>query len=329
MLALGGLLVPPWASPGAAAEDFSCASDGVAVERRIPPQATDPAIEDWLEPHIVCRDPSVPPRDSLLVHLPGSFGVPEGSRLLLREVARTGTPAIGLRYPNRWTILGLCRRSPDPECTARVREEILEGRDLSPLVRVSEANSIRNRLRKLLQYLDGRYPQEGWGRFLREDGSVAWERVILSGHSQGGGHAAFVARRYEVARVVMFGAPGDFVGARGNLAPWLTGPHRTPSERYFGFAHRRDRGYPYYVQAWRALGMGAFGPSRNVDEAAPPYGGSHMLFTEALPATGRFAGDAHGAVVRDRKTPRAPDGTPLFAPVWRYLCCAFPHEGAD
>jgi pimeloyl-ACP methyl ester carboxylesterase len=35
-------------------------------------------------------------------------------------------------------------------------------------------------------------------------------RMILAGHSQGGGHAAFIAMRHEVARVLMFGSPKDF-----------------------------------------------------------------------------------------------------------------------
>ncbi|GEM_PF-1029012 len=304
------------------------APDEAPIRRLIPPQATDPEIDDWLEPHVVYLDPGAPPRDRLFVHLPGSFGVPENSQLILQEVARQGIPAVGLRYPNRWTVIGLCRRSPDPDCSAKVRGEILDGRDRTPLVTVTPANSLRNRLVKLLLYLDARYPEEGWDRFLQGGAAgaeVAWERVIVSGHSQGGGHAAFLARSYEVARVVMFGSPGDFVGTPGNLAPWLVGPHATPSERYFGFSHRRDSGYPYHVQAWEALGLGAFGPPRGVDGADPPYGGSHMLYTDALPATRSFR-DAHGAVVVDRKTPRNPDGTPLYAPVWRYLCCGPPSD---
>ncbi len=288
------------------------------IERFVLPQATDPAIDDWLEPHVVYFDPGVSPRDVLFVHLPGSFGVPENSRLILREVVRQGIPAIGLRYPNSWTVARLCRGSSDPACHERVRHEILTGEDRTPLVTVTPANSIEHRLLSLLRYLSARYPGEGWERFL-EGEELDWSKFIVSGHSQGGGHAAFIAQVHEVARVVMFASPGDRLGEQP--APWLRGSHATPAERYFGFSHRRDRGWPSFERSWEALGLDAFGPPRSVDGAAPPYGNTHQLYTDALPATGSFA-DAHGAVVVDRKTPRLPDGRPRFAPVWRYLCCS-------
>jgi hypothetical protein len=47
-----------------------------------------------------------------------------------------------------------------------VRLEILDGTDRTPLVDVDRANSIENRLIKLLQYLDANRPGEGWGGFL-------------------------------------------------------------------------------------------------------------------------------------------------------------------
>lgn len=291
--------------------------DATLIERFIFPQATDPAIDDWLEPHVVYFDPGVSPRDLLFVHLPGSFGVPENSRLILQEVARQGVPAIGLRYPNSWTVARLCRGSPDPACHERVRREILDGEDRTPLVMVTPANSIQHRLLSLLRYLSARYPSEGWERFF-EGGELDWSKIVVSGHSQGGGHAAFIAKVKEVARVIMFASPGD--RSQGQPAPWLRGPHVTPTERYFGFSHRRDRGWPSFEESWKALGLDAFGLPHSVDGADPPYENAHMLYTDALPATGSFA-DAHGAVVVDRKTPRLPDGRPQFAPVWRYLCC--------
>ena len=41
--------------------------------------------------------------------------------------------------------------------------EIIDGTDRTPKVTISRANSIENRVVKLLQYLDRAHPSEGWG----------------------------------------------------------------------------------------------------------------------------------------------------------------------
>ena len=57
---------------------------------------------------------------------------------------------------------------------------------------ISRANSIENRLTKLLQYLAAQFGEEGWSRFMAHDGP-RWARIAVSGHSQGGGEAAMIA----------------------------------------------------------------------------------------------------------------------------------------
>ncbi len=49
------------------------------------------------------------------------------------------------------------------------------------------------------------------------------------------------------------------------------------------------------------------------------FSGSHMLFTDAEPASlGLIAN--HNSVVLDRQTPEAADGSPQFAEVWELMC---------
>lgn len=55
-----------------------------------------------------------------------------------------------------------------------------------------------------------------------------------------------------------------------------------------------------------------------VERSAPPFGGSHMLTTDLLPAAGGYA-NAHPSVVGDFATPLGPDGVPVLAPAWWYL----------
>lgn len=115
----------------------------------------------------------------------------------------------------------------------------------------------------------------------------------------------------------MFAAPGD-MNSNG-IAPWQDRNHLTATVSYYGLNHYRDA-WPAKLLVWTLIGLGDYGPAVNVDDVALPYGNSHMLYTDALPGTGSYV-DAHGAVITDAKTPLNPDGTPLYAPVWRYMCC--------
>ena len=291
------------------------------TEYLVPPADTDPEIDSWLSEHVVQIDRAVIPRDVLLVHLPGSYDAPTSSKLLLQHTARKGVPAIGLRYPNSVIVTAPCMFSSDPACFEKARLEILDGIDRTDIVDVSEANSITNRLVKLLEYLDREHPNDEWERFLKKDGSVLWSKIIVSGHSQGAGHAAMVAHAHRVYRVGMFAGPPDYSSYFDAPAEWLSQPGATRIDHHYGFGHIRDPlvSEENLVEIWEALGLGRFGQPVSVDEFGPPFSGSHMLFTDAEPASlGLIAN--HNSVVLDRQTPEAADGSPRFAEVWEFMC---------
>jgi hypothetical protein len=318
---LGGLLVVValvgcgGGSPGS--ENPGDSAAGVLIEHIVAPATTDSNIDNWLDDHYAYRDTRVAARNRLLVHLPGSFGRPVNSRGYLKEVAAAGDHVIGLRYPNTWEVLDLCSGGTDLSCFENVRREIIDGTDRSSLVAVNATNAIINRLTRLLVYLDQTYPAEGWAQFLSA-GQPNWPLIAMSGHSQGAGHAAVMGKYYALNRVLMFGAPGD-MNSNG-IAPWQDRNHLTATAGYYGFNHYRDA-WQAKLAVWTLIGLGDYGPAVNVDGVASPYGNSHMLYTDALPGTGSYD-DAHGAVITDENTPLDPDGTPLYAPVWRYMCCS-------
>ena len=289
---------------------------GALAEHIVAPATTDAGITDWLDDHYAYRDTRVAARGRLLVHLPGSYGTPVNGQTYMKEMAAAGNHVIGLRYPNTWVVTDLCATDPDLTCYERVRLEIIDGTDRSALVAVNATNSIVNRLTKLLQYLASTWPDEGWDQYL-DGGQPVWSRLLLSGHSQGAGHAAVIGKYYVLDRVLMFAGPGD--GNSYGVAPWQDRNHVTSTAGYFGFNHDRDS-LAAKLAAWTLMGLADYGAAVDVDSVAAPYGNSHMLRSDALPGTGSYD-DAHGAVVTDGKTPLLPDGAPLYAPVWRYMCC--------
>jgi hypothetical protein len=194
--------------------------------------------------------------------------------------------------------------------------ETLTGADTSPLVSVDAEDSIENRLLALLQYLASQYPDEGWDRFIAGNGAVRWDLVRVSGHSQGGSLAVFLAMQLAVDRTCFFSSPADYDSVLKRPAAWTFGPSATDPARFYAFIHQADliANYSQVLQNWSALRM--TGPVVTVDGAIS-YGGSHML-TSAAAWPGLVV--YHNVPVVDASTPLDADADPIYLPVWRYAC---------
>lgn len=289
-------------------EPISPNSNSNLEELLIKPQITDDKIDNWLEPHYVVKDKVSPSNHKLFLFLSGSFGIPERQKLITQQAAKLGYDAINLRYPNSWTVGKLCKKTKDSDCYGNLRQEILSGINDSPLIEVNQANSLENRLVKLLQYL-------GWQQYLDGD-KPRWEMIVVAGHSQGGGTAFLIAKQHLVAKAIAFSAPVDYNRQDKESADWLTEIGKTPADRYYGFIHLQDQGFKKVLQAWNLLGLNEFGEPVNVDEQNYPYNNSHQLVTDAKPQT---EGKYHGSVVVDKNVPLSSEGKPLFESVWNYL----------
>jgi hypothetical protein len=281
----------------------------------VAPQATDPAIDKALDDHYVWLDTTVRSNNKLFVFLPGTGLTPALYQLVQQEAARLGYHVIGLMYVNTPGLAKVCPNDPDPAtCYQNSRLEIIDGIDRSVWVDVNRANSIDNRLTKLLEYLAAQYPDEGWERFLLRD-APKWTQIAISGHSQGGGHAAMIAKIHMVARVVMFSSVTDSL--QGASPPWVA-THITPSDRYYGFDHALDEQFRSIRSSWDSLGIAIFGPPVAPETSDPPYAFTHMLVTKYLPLRGPGRA-AHGAPCVDANTPLNGDGSPMFREAWRYV----------
>jgi len=281
----------------------------VAGRHTILPSLTDPKINDPDDAHIAVS-PGGLGNGRLLVFMSGSGGTPAGYDLFFDYAAANGYHVLGLGYPDKsGSVASQCTN--DLACYGKLREETWSGQDTSPIIAVSVDNSIHNRLIKLLQYVVTEFPDEGWDTYYAA-GDAVWSRVVVGGHSQGGGHAAYIARLHNVMRVIMFSSPGD---AAGNTTPptpatWIGGAHVTPIDHYFGVDHVDDAAYHDKVFAdFKALGLP--GDVQDVDKVAPPYHNSHQL-TASQPLTA-----PHNQIITDG-TPLV-GGASVFQPMWKYM----------
>ena len=132
--------------------------------------------------------------------------------------AMMGFHVISIDYPNN-VVSTTCSNSTDSSCFDDFRQEINFGTPVSAVVQVDSANSIVNRLSKLLVYLAKQDPAGGWAAFLKGN-QPRWDKIVIAGHSQGAGHAAYLGKCFKLAGVLMFSGPQDYLKVFHHPARW-------------------------------------------------------------------------------------------------------------
>ncbi len=120
-------------------------------------------------------------RDRLFVYLHGLGGVASGATELIKTAAELGFHALGITYVNEVVPFASCG-TVSSQCYGDLRRETLDGVDRSPFVDISPANSVVNRVRRLVEHLEQLHPSEGWGSFA-PSGEPAWGSIVVWGHS--------------------------------------------------------------------------------------------------------------------------------------------------
>lgn len=288
-------------------------SSGLASENlsiySISPQSTDHSLQHFLSNNLVMTRQGAD--RGLLVFLPGTGAheLPEGGRpfpyqrLFMKSAVELGYSVIGLQYDNIPAVMKVCIQVLDINCTASVREKRIFGSNTSDLINDSPAESIESRLTHLLEFLSQRQPRQAWQKYLA-NGEPRWDRIAFAGHSQGAGMAAYLAKKHEVARVILFSGPIDYLSDGRTLAPWISSESATPPDRWFGLYHAREKGAHLLVDSYEALHI----PASHV----------RVLNGDAVPFPGRTLADQyHASVIVDKMMPRDQSGTSLYAPDWR------------
>lgn len=205
---------------------------------RVNPAQTDPAIVTVHGPHIAVYDPQAASGHRLFLFLSGTNGKASGSLQMDSVFASWGFHAISLDYEDN-VIAVSCAQSLDSTAFGRYRRAIVTGAAVSSKVKVDPANSILNRFTKLLAYLVKHDPSGGWGEYFSH-GEPVWSRIIVAGHSQGAGHAAYIGKMFRVDRVLMFSGPQDYMDNLHRPAPWQAQKSATPPSRFFAFLNLKD-----------------------------------------------------------------------------------------
>jgi pimeloyl-ACP methyl ester carboxylesterase len=224
-------------------------------------------------------------------------------------------------YPNEKSINALCEvHAPrDPRAQKWARLEVIDGINRWGFLSVDRINCIDSRFLKAIQYLASTNPSASWGTFLKR-GQIDWEKVVVAGHSQGGGMAGVIAKTRNVRRCVMF-ASMDYWEAGKRPCNWMLERPRTPVERWYFLAHERDQILDFAKMKVSATGLGLepFGPFVPVESATDPaFGGTRCLSTNIDPAS-IASTSFHGSVLVNPALARNADGLPALKPAWDYM----------
>ena len=296
-------------------------SEDSLIHMEIQGNDTDPQIIlDGTKLHQVFYNPTSPHQNTLLLHLVGSIDNPNSTLLFPTVAANNGFHCINLAYRNGISGQAACADVPNSDCHLNYRKEIIEGIDYSSEINVNTANSIDNRLIKLLQYLDASYPSQNWSQYFSGN-LVDWDKLIVSGHSQGGGHAAVIGITRPIQRVLMFASPNDYSDTLNMLASWTQLPHLVADSNYYSFNALNDEVIEFWKQYAHsdALNLDNYGDTVNVDAVQSPYNHSRQLYTKEIVTSPNPLELTHDVMIRDAETPIDSQNKPIFTCVWRYM----------
>jgi len=187
-------------------------------------------------------------RPHLLLFLPGTGTAPKAVRTLVAASSDMGFHALGLSYASNplavsqadvWCTRlrgadGAPNATAATACNRQLHESVLfgtpSGAEGGGLWDVSKEESVVTLVLAALKRL-------GWDSlFLDANGRVRWELVVVSGHSQGASHAAYLSTRVPVKAAVLFSGPQEATPATG----WI---HDAPNVlRRAAFSHREECG---------------------------------------------------------------------------------------
>lgn len=334
-----------------------------------PGEVISDRFDDTYQAHVLTLPVVAPPSGELFVFLPGTGAQTSSFDWIAQFAAFHGTPTLTLAYDNTLSIEAACNdgvvagcRRDDVACDESARREALYGRSThdSACIDVPDHDAIVHRTLRAVQWLAEAFPEDGFERFLDEEGTaLQWSRIGVGGWSQGGGHSGLLAGDHELARAVYLskGAGAVLCGelppaqqaqwgcdpslttatatqpeqadALAVPAPWTSEPRATPSDRQRGAVHLQELAMLYSLETFVAFGM--IRSERDtvdiasVDDPSDPAGPlatGQVYVTGARPSCGPT--DFHPSMATDECLALLRHGVPVLADAYSWMFAPHP-----
>lgn len=237
----------------------------------------------------------------VVLHLIGTWSDPASDHLFPEHACALGFAAIVPMYENRDPAREAC--GEDGDCYEAHRREVVDGVDGAPApVDVDVPNSVRGRVATLLARLAE--DDDLWATIRDQIAERDWSNVVLSGHSQGSGHALYLAREEAAERLVLLAGPSDRLGdgtEHDAPVPWIDGlrttPLRTARASVFSYIHEDDtvQIVDQVLDNWDAIGVADTTCTYEVSGGYPPSCRRILIPSDDCPGL-----RAHAVVVKRR-----------------------------
>jgi hypothetical protein len=224
------------------------------IVKFITPEGVEATAGNSSGSHMVMRRANAAP-ELLLIFLTGTGGASDrGPMPFFRTALGQGYRVVNLSYIDVPAVAQACNRLRDASnCAELFRRKRAFGEQVTDVINDRPDDAIVPRITALLRSLAKLYPADDWSQYLDADGSVRWRRIALSGLSQGGGMAAMIAKRYEVARVIDFSGGWDSQTSNSGIASWYSAPSITPPSRWYGTFHKDEAMAARIYDTYKAL----------------------------------------------------------------------------
>lgn len=199
--------------------------------------------------------------DHVLVYLPGTTDWPALSSCLIQSASSVGVPTIGLTYGylsrgdgfRNTRCASLTELNDQVECLTEHHNDAIYGGTYGAVreyngaefwAAVDPRDSISGRLGLLLAKLDEDNSDAGWNEYYEPAAgsypdflpTPKWEKIAFMGHSQGAGHAAFLANTKKIAGASMISGPQDECeGCPAGTPFWIDDAFTTSAVTAFAF----------------------------------------------------------------------------------------------
>jgi hypothetical protein len=243
-----------------------CVAPASARCWRLPPSDTFGHPTSWDSPHYAMRSGS-PTVSRLVVFLHGYNGTAAtfyagqvtADTSIMASAVNSGYYAVALTHRSQPNVRVEC--AADMTCHLPTRTTLITGvvqPGSAPAVAdMALDDGVEPRLVRLLVRLrDTIDAAGGWDAFLAPPTcgdpascTIVWSRILLAGHSQGGGHAAVMARAHTVVGVAMLASPTDHYAGTTAIRPATHPAYTLPADlatpagggRWKGLIHADDR----------------------------------------------------------------------------------------
>jgi hypothetical protein len=220
-------------------------------------------------PAFAPRNPQKVVDPKLFVFLPGTKSTAKDSYFkgVLSSLADLdNVHVIGLNYLS--TPFPVSRANEfcgtDGGCVDALHESVVFGSRASKVWNVPKQFSINELLRLAVNSLSNLHPAAGWGSFLERPNraELDYSKIIIGGHSQGAGHAAYLAAKRSVNRLLLLSGMQDCCSSNSFVGrAWAT-----PIQRTSGVYHELEEAADTIEENYRKMGIAQVGYFENNGE---------------------------------------------------------------